>query len=452
MLRHRCVIGRLNKRPSAHHPGQIMLAFQAALETELSDCALASWYQLLQAMAVEDIAPHLGFISAVMVDNLRSLTTHGVALVHDCLKLLVITLSKELHHHFDQVPDLDGIPELLDVQTALRQRLRDLNPTSEQRVTWMLERAKSDNMSAVHLALRELRGYMSKHREWIQTLALGDFFRPLVGRILSVVLSAATRDGDSSESVRRVAYECIGALGAVDPDRCELEEREQSVVVVRNFADADENAEFATHLIANVLVPAFRSTGVIQYQKHLSYAMQELSKFCHFTPALVSNTTVTSVTQRVRRNWQNLTQKNVLDVITPLLDSKFTRIVEAQDNASPPFYFAQPTYREWLATWTSYLVRRTSEGDARTLFGHLEFTISKDDVSVAYHLLPHLVLNVMLSRAPPEVDAIRTEILSVLEDQVNPASTSAREKRLLSAQVKPSSYHCLNDEYLTDHW
>ncbi|KZV76007.1 hypothetical protein PENSPDRAFT_570505 [Peniophora sp. CONT] len=435
VLRSFGVLAQLLGQAVGYVAPQIMLAFQAALGSELSDYALESWRHLLQAMAVEDIAPHLGFISAVMVDNLRLLTAHGTALVHDCLKLLVITLFKELQHHFSQIPDLDGIPELADIQHALRQRLRQLNPTSEQRVTWMLERAKSDNMSVVHLALRELKLYMVKHREWIQTLALGDLFRPLAGHILSVVLSAATRDGDGADAVRRVAYECIGALGAVDPDRCDLEEREQPVVVVRNFVDQDENAEFATHLIANVLVPAFRSTGIILYQKHLSYAMQELSTFCRFTPALVSHSTSTAVTQRVRRNWQVLTQKNVLDVITPLLDSKFKRIVEAQDVFSPPFYSAQPTYREWLAAWTSYLVSRTSEGAARTLFGHIEHTISKDDVSVAYHLLPHLVLNVILSREPSEIDIIRTEILAVLQDQVNPSSNSARDKRLLSAQV-----------------
>ncbi|VDB97094.1 unnamed protein product [Peniophora sp. CBMAI 1063] len=414
---------------------QIMLAFQAALGTEFSECALESWLLLLQCMAVEDIAPHLGFISAVMVHNLSSLTERGGQLVRDCLDLLVVKLRRDLEQYFNQVPDLEGIPMLATIQHALRTRLRQVNPSHETRVMWQLERARSDNISVVFLALRELKTYMVKHREWVQTLALGDLFHPLVGRILSVALMAASRDGEGAEVVRRVAYECIGALGAVDPDRCDIEEREQSVVVIHNFADGDENAEFATHLIANVLVPAFRSTGVLQYQKHLSFAMQELCRFCRFTPALVSNTTITSVAQRVRRNWQTLTQKNVLDVITPLLDSKFTRIVEAQDDASPPFYSAQPTYREWLATWTAHLVKRVSEGEARTIFGNLEHTISKDDVSVAYHLLPHLVLNAMLSREPAEIDVIRAEILVVLEDQVKPANTSARDKRLLSAQV-----------------
>ena len=198
-------------------------------------------------------------------------------------------------------------------------------------------------MSVVHLALRELKVYMVRHREWLQTLALGDHFDPLAGHILSIALMAAARDGEGAEAVRLLAYQCIGTLGAIDPDRCDLEEREQPVVVVRNFADADENAEFATYLIANVLVPAFRSTGVIQYQKHLTFAMQELAKFCHFTPALVSKSTMTSVAQRVRRNWNTLSQKDVLDVITPLLSSKFTRIVEAQEDVLPPFYSAHCT-------------------------------------------------------------------------------------------------------------
>ena len=57
------------------------------------------------------------------------------------------------------------------------------------------------------------------------------------------------------------------------------------------------------------------------------------------------------------------------------------------------------------------------------------------DVSVARHLLPHLVLNILIGGTSSVVADIRAELLAVLEDQVNLASTSTTDKKELSAQV-----------------
>jgi serine/threonine-protein kinase ATR len=54
---------------------------------------------------------------------------------------------------------------------------------------------------------------------------------------------------------------------------------------------------------------------------------------------------------------------------------------------------------------------------------------------VAHHLLPHLVLHTLVFGEEEKIWSIRSEILAVLQDQVNEKSPSSEDKKLLSARV-----------------
>jgi serine/threonine-protein kinase ATR len=100
-----------------------------------------------------------------------------------------------------------------------------------------------------------------------------------------------------------------------------------------------------------------------------------------------------------------------------------------------PIYPNTSTYREWLQLWTSNLITRASGDVARSIFGVFRSAVRNKDVGVAHHLLPHLVLNILISGTESDSGDIRSEILAVLEDQVDFNSESTSDKKLLSAQV-----------------
>jgi serine/threonine-protein kinase ATR len=386
----------------------------------------------LKTLSPDDVGPHVGSTSATMIANWSRLSSSGREIVRECLQHLVIVRGKELGDYIDDVVDMSGLDSLADVQAKLSKRRRQF--TQERRLQAMLKRAANDNILVVLFALRELKSYMIGHREFFQSLATGDNFSPLVGRTLAALLSAASREGESSDDVRLVAYECIGALSAVDPDRFDLIGGDKRSVVVKNFTDAEENAHFAGGLIVDVLVGVFRSTGVITYQTLVAFAIQELLKFCDMTPALISKTP-SSASLRARSVW-NAMPKHILDTVAPLLDSRFLGIELKPPSLSIPVYPSQSSYREWLQAWTSYLITRVYGAEAKKIFHPLQSAVIRSqDVSVAHHILPHLVLHILLSENEFDVDNIRGELVAVLEDQVNPNSTSSKDKRLLSAQV-----------------
>ena len=211
-----------------------------------------------------------------------------------------------------------------------------------------------------------------------------------------------------------------------------------------NFVDEAESFSFVLHLIADVLVGAFRSTSDIKYQGHLAFAIQELMRFCKFSPGLVSAPgSSSSIPLKVRLRWDSL-PKHMLGTLSPLLSSRYILEAGPPKQVKLPVYPTMQTYREWIQTWTTHLLTRTS-GERATAIFNVFYPIVRDrDVGIARHLLPHLVLHVLVSGRDDDVGNIRSELLAVLEDQIDADSHSTSDKKLLSAQVRfslPVAWH-----------
>ncbi|KAF7326051.1 hypothetical protein MKEN_00456000 [Mycena kentingensis (nom. inval.)] len=409
---------------------QIMATFQTMVGIpELAEVTLASWKIFLSTPAPSDIGPHIGPTSAAFVAAWPIFSPASRQLAHDSLAYIVA--QEALDPYLDEVVDLGGLDELQDIARQLQKRRSSW--TLKAQLQKILDRVGSDNLTVTLQSLGELKSFMRK--DFVSRLASGDIFDPLIGQIASTLFSAACREGDGTEPLRLLAYECIGALGAVDPDRFELGAGGATIVMVHDFTNEDETIAFALHLIQDLLVGAFRSTSDIRYQSQLAYCIQELLKFCRFTPALVgTGNHNASISKNVRQRWGSL-PKHVVETAAPLLESKFVLEVTPPYALTHPLYPRYGTYREWLQWWTAHLISRASGPVATTIFGVFRQTVRNKDVVVAHHLLPHLVLNVLLSGNGDDAGDIRNELSAVLEDQVDGNSHSSDDKKLLSAQV-----------------
>lgn len=426
----------MEARPSV----QIMATFQTMVSIpELSEVTLESWHRFLVTLNRTDLGPQVGPTSAAIVTSWAIFSARGRDLAFRALEYIVSTMGHTADQYLAEIVDLSVVEELQPVHQQLvlhRGRL-----SSEDELERLLRQSASDNLTVAAQALRELKTFMLKdHKTYMRGITSGDMFDPNVGRILACLLASACRDsGDGSEGLRLLAFECLGVLGAMDPDRCEIPYRNTNMVVMKNFMDDGETVTFALHLIQDLLVGAFRSTSDITYQSYLAYSIQELLKICQFTPALVATGGSASVPLKVRNRW-NALPKHVLETVTPLLDARFTlkKTLEPK-NIQHPIYPQQSTYREWIQLWTNYLITKASGSTAARLFGVFSSAVRNKDVIVAHHLLPHLVLNILISGNEDDALTIRTEILTVLEDQVDVESSSTSDKKLLSAQVNRHS-------------
>ncbi|KAL0950115.1 hypothetical protein HGRIS_010112 [Hohenbuehelia grisea] len=413
---------------------QIVATFQSLLPvTELADVTLQSWYTFLSTLTLEDLALQIGLTSAALSSMWTSFTPPAKSIASKILRFIIVTNGNALKPHLGEIGDLTH-PEWEEINATLC-TIRGKVMPSEQ-LHRILGRTSSENVAVVIQSLEELKRFMGdEHPKFVRELASGAAFDPLIGQILSALFTAARRDGDGTESLRLLAYECIGILGAVDPDRCDIRFNDSQVVMMSNFEDEAESQAFATHLVTELLIGIFRATSDIKYQNQLAYSIQELLRFCKFTAALIGGTEERkSVSLRTRQNWDAL-PKHVLETIAPMLEARFSLNQNPSPSASYPIYPHQSTYREWIQVFTSDLIEKASGTNARAIFGVFRSVIRHKDVSVAHFVLPHLVLNILISGADAHAQCIRSEILVVLEDQIKPESSSSPDKRLLSAEA-----------------
>ncbi|KAI0092138.1 hypothetical protein BDY19DRAFT_928481 [Irpex rosettiformis] len=423
---------------------QVLATLQSTLMVdELADVTLESWDVFLRKLDVQDIGSYVGPTSAAIVGFWEVFSIRARDAAKRCLEYIVIEIGGELAQEkkLNELADLSAVPDFKPLQTHAT-KLRGAT-NGFIKLQHLLNRITNDNQLVVERALEELKLFLVAEEPLIRRLSSGGFFDPLISQTMSALLLTTSRDGESADGLRLLAFECVGALGALDPDRLELEEGDAKMVVTSNFTDDVESADFVVHLIKDVLVGAFRSTSDTQYQTQLAYTIQELMRFCNFTSSLVTPGSAGTVSSEDRDRW-NALPKHVIETITPFLASRYTLNAKPMPPVDHPIYPIFPTYREWISAWTSSLLDQVSGPQAQAIFSVFAAVIRNRDVGVAHHLLPHLVLNVLISGKREDVNHIRTELLCTLQDQVDPNTKSTADKRDLSAQTVFSLMDHLN--------
>jgi serine/threonine-protein kinase ATR len=354
--------------------------------------------------------------------------------------LIVRKIADNAHHltaFRDEFVGLDAIPELRAVSKRMMDYRKDWSVT--ELITNLLGRTTSKNTAVATASMRELRDVLCNQQKDIIQLSRGDMFDPLVSKISRTLLTNATRDGDSAE-IKDLSYECIGIIGALDPDRILPMSGGVTVSLHSNFADHDESIDFALHLIRDLLVDAFRATNDTKHQSYLAYAIQQLLKFCDFTPKVLHSDR--NLPAKTRSKWSTI-PKDQHETLAPLLESRFQLHDLSSKPVERPVYPQTSTYREWLQKWTTDLVGQimsipsTDRGtqDCKTIFGVFRGVLKSQDVAVAHHILPYLVLTLLLLGSTDQRREICAEINTVLLDQVASASPTTADKRMLSSQV-----------------
>ena len=420
----------------ASYSPQVMATLQSTLGIpELRKKTLETWARFVNTLRYSDLGPFVGRTTGALVAAWDKFDTDE----RKVAKRIINDIAGNAEHfkaYIDEIVGLEGIPELEDASKALTTYRKALTPTEQ--MTKLLERVASKNVAIATTSVKELRTFLLEKQQHTAQLSMGDSFDPLIAKAVRTVLDAAIRDGDCQD-LRDVALECLGIVGALDPDRLTLPADPPPMIIMSNFADTEESIAFVIHLVRDVLVDAFRATNDTKLQSHLAFAIQELLKFCGFEAKMLSSGGAVSL--KVRARWESL-PKDQLESLTPLLESRFELAEIPIRETEHPIYDHQPTYREWLQTWTTELVGEVMKfqsqekpvQDRKQIFGVFRGVLRNQDVAVAHHLLPHLVLSLLVSGNDDRLNArVTQEINAVLQDQVN--NKGHADKRMLSAQV-----------------
>ena len=172
-----------------------------------------------------------------------------------------------------------------------------------------------------------------------------------------------------------------------------------------------------SHYLVKVLTAA-RDAGL---NDRVSYAIQELLKYlCDLAADHDGGTGIDEEKTRskarrgenisrdesggVPSNVTDLFASETMDVIAPFFKTEY-EITKFPSRNSPPFYSSGMRFDKWLATWTNYLIGKTS-GPQNSLFLTCQGVI-KQDRNTALFLLPYLVQNIVCGGDDEQVNCVR---------------------------------------------
>ena len=435
---------------------QIMATLNSHLQPDsLSLATLESWKIFITTLRFDDIGPFVGQTAAALLSAWDRFNPERKKIAISILHYLILENAAYLKEFIDDIPSLDRldaeIPEIC-------RRLRGVRETwnNDRRFRNILDRSAHENTSICNASLRELQAFLAEERAYIEALTSGDSFSPLIGQCIRTLMHVAARSDALHTDIRDLSFRCFGLIGAVDPDRIEHAVEEPLKIVLSNFEDQEEAIDFSLHLIRDLLVPAFRAATDTTQQNGLAYAIQELLKVAGFNSSiLTTGANARPVGIKTRQRLADLPQ-DVIDTITPLLDSRYGAQVGKPSMRETPIYMHSRSYSDWLQSWTSRLIVKTVDrfdssaaalaaagtgtvktaaGVAATIFSVFRVAIRSHDVGIARHLLPHLVLHSIISGDAMDRETIVDEIQTVLRDQVESQTDYEAERKLLTAQT-----------------
>lgn len=421
---------------------QLMATMNTTMQVdELMLPTLHSWHTFVTKLRYSDVGPFIGQTAAALLSSWPRFGEKEKEMARRMLRYIVMDSSADFKEHL--LLDFPNLEELRAELPEICDRLASFGNVAakrpEQRLQHILDRAANENSNICGQALNELKTFLQREKAYIRRITTGNTFDPVVGKIVHILFATVARD-DESENLRDICLENLGILGAIDPDRFKQNRADQTNDLLQDFTDKDEIADFAMHLVRDVLVSAFKATNDTKHQATLAYAIQELCKQAGFTTALLpqnanhTSTRGASVSLRVKQRWAKV-PATMHDIIGPLLDSKYSVHLGDMSERKMPIYRYSSSYKDWVQHWTNHLIG-TVQGDfAKALFGIFRSVIRDHDLGIAQYILPHLVLNVLVLGEPEQALEIQKELIAVLEDQVTPSTDYEPERRLLSAQV-----------------
>lgn len=413
-----------------------MATLQSALELPgLRGVTVNAFKSFIESLKFAEIGQYIGPTTATFVRLWDDFTPAEKTTATETIDYIVLQSSDGLAKFVGDIADIGGIPELARAHARLKTIRKTW--TFSQRIQHLLARVASENDVVTLQALKELKALMVSKTKHLTNLSSGDTFSKMVGTIVKVLFSAAVRDGPDSSQIRNLAFECIGILGAPDPDRFELPPADSPTIVLENFEDREESVSFALRLIQDLLIGAYRSTNDTKHQEFLAFTIQELLRFCGFTAELVlppSSSLAEPVNDATRARWEAL-PKSVLETCGPLLGTKFTFKNSMPRDAEYPIYSSTSSYRDWIRIFANDLIQKLEGNNVKRIFSAFPPVLHLEDIAVAQHLLPHLVLNALISGNEDGRTRIKIELETVLTDQVSPTQQLSEHSRLLTAQT-----------------
>lgn len=346
--------------------------------------------------------------------------------IGEILEELIVENCSILKQQIRELPLLPNIPALTKVNKVIQEARGSM--TLRDQLRDAVDGLNHESLNVRHMVACELSKLLNSRREDITALIAGEAFADLdvVSSLISSLLRGCAEESRTTvgQHLKLVCTDCLGSLGAVDPDKFKGLSCLVGVSSQRFKIECSDD-DLIFELIHKHLARAFRAASETVVQDSAALAIQELLKIAGCQASLdgklQAEAAETSegiyvgyfndMERRGERLWDRFSNY-VKDIIAPCLTSRF-QLPSVTDPASAgPIYRSSMSFRRWIFFWVRKLTAN-STGPRSSIFSACR-GIVRHDMQTAVYLLPYLVLNVLCHGTVEARHSITEEILSVL--------------------------------------
>ncbi|XP_070572431.1 serine/threonine-protein kinase ATR-like isoform X2 [Ptychodera flava] len=369
-------------------------------DIEFSELNCIAWDCLVHSVELSSLGPMLSQIIVTLLPLLHQLPEK----VAEIYRYLIVENREALQEHFHEIYFIPDIPELAGVNAVLQEYKED--SASGDLCTHLkraIQHVSHESLDVRIYALEKLKHLLHNNQAALHELILAnENVHPVVSQLASVLLGGC-REPDPV--ARNMFGECLGELGAIEPDRLDFTTNSKNEDI-NKFQATVEDTNFAYDLITE-LARAFLAAADPRVQDCSAYAMQEILQLYDCQESKRDNAG--------RRLWRRFPEPTQ-EILKPHLHTRY--VPAAMSNWSSlikPVYRSKKgkTFKDWVCTWTGYLLTKIRQEKASRVFRACS-NIIKHDTQTALFLLPHIVIYALLDGSEDENMEICNEILAVL--------------------------------------
>lgn len=410
---------------------QICACLRSAMESkELCNKAFTSWATMISTLKEDDIEPLVDQTFAIIVRGWDSFQAETQQLAYTVVSDLLRKHTSLIRDIYNTVPSLASIPLMTKFETELDALKRQMD--ERHGFLAFVKRLQNENVAVVEQALKELSDHLLQKQDFLYRSILREQPDSFVADLTRSLLDCCSRFSTSSHITVSCAR-CLGRIGCLDPNKVESTREKKTLVVLSNFAKADETVDFILHLLEHVVVKAFLSATSTRSQGFLAWAMQELLRLCDLNEAISLRSRAGSNLNY--RKWFDLPEA-VRNTLTPFLSTRYSvNAIVPQEDCSYPIFSSKVSYGEWLRTMVYDLLEKASSDNAKLIFGICARLVKGQDISIPTFLLPFVALNVIIGGIENEKALLIGELLSVLRQPLTGKHMNDENVRLCSESV-----------------
>ncbi|KAI9736292.1 MAG: serine/threonine-protein kinase M1 [Cirrosporium novae-zelandiae] len=411
---------------------QISACLRSAIQVEgLCDDAFRAWVMLVVSLRKGDVEPFIDQTFALIAHSWSSFSSETMKMAVALVEHLFEKHGETIYSLTTMIPSLTSVPGMSKFEEDLeKQKARIDTKLQLQAYT---QRLNNENGVVVEAAFKELALQLKQHQDLVHESVVNARSDSIAAELTRAILDATVRFSEERPDIAGLSGKCLGYIGCLDPNKIESIKESKDIIVLSNFEDVKETLEFVFVFLEEVLVNVFLLTSNTKLQGFLSFAMQELLKFCELGPPNPSRAGSSQNNYGYHR-WIRLPE-SIRNTLEPFRNSKYTVTVAATTPESYPLFRLGMSYADWLRRFALDMLQKAEDGsNVGAIFLICGRIIRGQDLSIPNFLLPFATLNVVVNGSEDTRKGVAVELRNVLQLPMSGLEHSEKEQLILSSE------------------